>query len=265
MIEIRNERVNDIPLLHVVKNGNEDKMLPLIFFVHGFTSAKEHNLHYAYLLAEKGFRVLLPEALYHGERSNGQSEEKLMFHFWDIVINTIAELEVIKNDFINRGIVDSEKIGLAGTSMGGIITLGALTQFEWVNTAVSLMGSPNYAAFARAQIDHLQKADPSLSLPKEEIEAMYVSLEKYDLSQQPDKLNERPLMFWHGKKDPVVPFQPTYSFYQNIKKDYEKNSSKLKFIVDEDADHKVSREGLLETVAWFEKYLLDSTSTKIHQ
>lgn len=256
MIEIQKEQINDIPLLHVVKSGNEKKMLPLIFFVHGFTSAKEHNLHFAYLLSELGFRVVLPEAMFHGERNNSKSNEEIMFHFWDIVINTIGELEVIKDDFIRRGLAEADKIGLVGTSMGGIITLGALTQYEWIKAAVSLMGSPHYVAFARAQIEHLKKANPSLSFSEDELDEMYASLQKYDLSKQPEKLSGRPLMFWHGKKDPVVPFQPTYTFYQNIKKEYEKNPSCLKFIIDEEADHKVSREGLLETVAWFEKYLL---------
>ncbi|MBS4218023.1 esterase [Bacillus sp. FJAT-49711] len=256
MIEIRKEKVNDIPLLHVVKSGNEEKMLPLIFFVHGFTSAKEHNLHYAYLLAESGFRVVLPEAKFHGERDAGHSEEEIMLHFWDIVINTITELEIIKDDFINKGRVDSKKIGLAGTSMGGIVTLGALTQYEWVKAAVSLMGSPHYESFARAQIDHLKKADPNLSLPNEKLEEMYTALQKYDLSHQSEKLRGRPLLFWHGRKDPVVPFQPTYNFYEKIKKEYEQHPSDLKFIVDEKADHKVSREGLLETVEWFKKHLL---------
>ncbi|MCR2820999.1 prolyl oligopeptidase family serine peptidase [Lederbergia panacisoli] len=257
MIEIRNEKANDIPLLHVVKSGNEEKMLPLIFFVHGFTSAKEHNLHYAYLLAESGFRVVLPEAKFHGERSAGHSDDEIMYHFWDIVINTVTELDLIKDYFVNRGIADPANIGLAGTSMGGIVTLGALTQYEWIKAAVSLMGSPHYEAFARAQIDHLQKVNPSLSFSNKELEEMYASLQKFDLSNQPEKLRDRPLMFWHGKKDPVVPFGPTYTFYEKIKKEYEHNPSYLKFIVDEEADHKVSREGLLETVAWFEKYLLE--------
>ena len=35
------------------KRGEKEKALPLVFFIHGFTSAKEHNLHFAYLLAEK--------------------------------------------------------------------------------------------------------------------------------------------------------------------------------------------------------------------
>ncbi len=70
-----------------------------MIFIHGFTSAKEHNLHIAYLLAEKGFRAVLPEALHHGERGEEMAVEELAGHFWDIVLNEIEEIGVLKNHF----------------------------------------------------------------------------------------------------------------------------------------------------------------------
>lgn len=81
MVIVENHLINRIPLLHIVKKDAQLETLPFIIFSHGFTSAKEHNLHYAYLLAEKGFRVILPEALYHGEREQGISEEIFYGHF----------------------------------------------------------------------------------------------------------------------------------------------------------------------------------------
>ena len=49
----------------------------LSIFLHGFTSAKEHNLHYAYNLAKKGIRVLLPDAHLHGVREENLDEVEL--------------------------------------------------------------------------------------------------------------------------------------------------------------------------------------------
>ena len=54
-----------------------------------------------------------------------------------------------------KDLADQDRIGV-GTSMGGIVTLGALTQYKWIKAAVSLMGSPNYVKFAQAQIEHLK-------------------------------------------------------------------------------------------------------------
>lgn len=58
MIQIENQTVSGIPFLHIVKEENRHRAVPLVIFIHGFTSAKEHNLHIAYLLAEKGFRAV---------------------------------------------------------------------------------------------------------------------------------------------------------------------------------------------------------------
>ncbi|MDP1136551.1 esterase, partial [Klebsiella pneumoniae] len=82
-----------VPVLHVVKSEKQDARLPLIFFINGFTSAKEHNLHLGYLLAEAGYRAVLPDALFHGERDEGLIERILQLSFWDIVVRTITEIE----------------------------------------------------------------------------------------------------------------------------------------------------------------------------
>ena len=256
MIEIHHETLNKIPLLHVVERGNENKQLPFVIFIHGFTSAKEHNLHFAYLLAKKGFRVVLPEAIFHGERADGRNVEAISYDFWNIVIQTLEELDIIKKHFVDRSLVNEDAIGVVGTSMGGIVTLGALTQFQWIKAAVSLMGNPNYEQFSRSQVDYLKEKDVKIPFTDEQLEESFKSLRKYDLSLQSDLLQERPLMFWHGKRDRVVPFEPTYQFYQSVKSHYQNHPERLSFIVDEYADHKVSREALLKTVDWFEKYLI---------
>jgi uncharacterized protein len=261
VIGVTKEVINGKPLLHVANQQHWTECLPTIFFIHGFTSAKEHNLHYAYLLAEEGFRVFLPDCLYHGERSAGFTEQELNFQFWNIVIQTIHELKEWKDVYVHKGFIDEERIGVAGTSMGGIVTLGALTQYDWIQAAVSLMGTPTYEQFAKMQMDYLKQKGIELPLTKEEEEAFWDQIRKFDFSQQPEKWNKRPLMFWHGEKDDVVPYEPAFSFYEQLKA-MGSSESLLKFICDPSAGHKVTREGVLQTVAWFQTHLL-STSVKV--
>lgn len=255
MITVEKKKYAEIPVLHIVKNQLKDDKLPLILFVHGFGSAKEHNLHYAYLYAEEGFRVVLPEADFHGERDQGLNELEMNFKFWDIVINEVKELQIIKDELSDQGLIDEARIGVAGTSMGGIVTLGALTQYPWIKTAVSLMGSPYYEEFCRGQIEAMKDNDIDIPLSNEELDELYRELRNFDLTLQPDKLDGRPLLFWHGERDKVVPFRYTYDFYQDIKPLYEDNPENIAFIVDTTMDHKVSREGLLASVDWFKKHL----------
>ncbi|MBS4172029.1 alpha/beta fold hydrolase [Bacillus sp. FJAT-49736] len=255
MIQIHKEMLNDIPVLHVVKEHLEREKTPLILFIHGFESAKEHNLHYAYLLADKGFRVVLPEIMNHGEREAEVSKMEMMFQFWEMIIHTIDEIEQVKNYYVECGLVDVERIGVAGTSMGGIITCGALTRFEWIKAAVVLMGSPNYEEFALSQIEQLKNNGVQIPLSNEELQKQISALYEYDLSKQPQILNMRPILFWHGVKDSMVPYQPTYDFYNRVKTFYQQAPERLDFITDRKAGHKVSRKGLLQAVMWFERWL----------
>ncbi|MFJ8267458.1 prolyl oligopeptidase family serine peptidase [Peribacillus asahii] len=255
MITIKNEKVGNIPVLHMSKEELFEKKQPLIFFIHGFMSAKEHNLHYAYLLAEKGFRVILPDVIHHGERESGYSEKELSSRFWKMIVQTIHELNILKEELVSRHLVLADKIGVVGTSMGGIVTNGALAAYDWISAAVSLMGNPAYVRFAEYQVEQMKKILPELDLKEKDVQEQLELLKPYDLSLNPDKLQNRPLMFWHGAKDQVVPYKFAHDFYQHIKSNYESEPDHLMFILDEKAGHKVSRFGVLQTVAWFDKHL----------
>jgi fermentation-respiration switch protein FrsA (DUF1100 family) len=255
MIVINKEETAGIPFLHVVEEKKLKSEMPLIFFIHGFTSAKEHNLHYAYLLAEKGFRVILPDALFHGERQQGMNEEELSYSFWDIVVQTIHELNELKEYFSENGLIEANKIGMAGTSMGGMVTLGALTQYDWVQAAVSLMGTPAYITYANGLISELKKKGKQLPFSEKELDDKIQSLERYDLSLHSELLNGRPLLFWHGGADPVVPHKMALQFYQSVKPMYGNKEQDLKFILEPHAAHKVTRKGILMTIDWFLRHL----------
>lgn len=255
MIVVEKKRIEHIPVLHIVKQKQFSDRMPLIVLLHGFTSTKERNMHYAYLFAEKGFRVIMPEAKYHGTRSEGLSEAELSFRFWEIVITSIEELSTIKQELVEEGLVDPSRIGVAGTSMGGIITLGALAKYEWIKAGVSLMGNPSFEQFALWQLNEMEKRNVQIGLSQEQISSLLNQLKQYDLSLQPEKLNNRPLLFWHGKLDPVVPYQSAYDFYEQNRKNYEGTDGEFEFITDENAGHNVSNAGVEATANWFEKHI----------
>ena len=255
MILVEKLYIGEIAALHIVHKDNYEKKLPYIQFTHGFTSAKEHNLHFAYNLAEKGFRVVLPDCLYHGDREQEFSSMQLNLQFWNIVMKTIDEIASIKDYFSDKGYIDESKIGLVGTSMGGIVTLGALRKYPWINAAVCLMGMPYYEKFAKHTISEIEKRGYKLPLSQEEMDYLLSSLGELDLSKAPETLMDRPLMFWHGKKDEVVPYAYSHQFYEEIKPLYKKSPDKLYYMSEENAGHKVSRKAMLKTIEWFEEHL----------
>ncbi|WP_164215019.1 esterase [Virgibacillus sp. YIM 98842] len=254
MIGIFEEQLNDIPVLHVVEAAKEKKALPTVVYFHGFTSAKEHNLPFAYLLADSGYRVILPDSQYHGAREMKEvSSVKKQVSFWNIVMNNVVELEEMKKELDKKELILDERIGIAGTSMGGITTSAALSQYSWIKTAAILMGSPKITTYAKTLVDSFKKTG-NLPVTDEMIEELYDELQQYDLSLKPEKLNNRPLLFWHGENDAVVPFDHSYTFYEDASKLYE-NKEDIYFIKEANRDHKVSRHAVLETIKWFKKHL----------
>lgn len=254
MIGIYNENINEIPSLIIVEESKKEEALPLFIYSHGFTSAKEHNLPIAYLLAESGYRVILPDSIYHGEREiENMSTKEKSFKFWNIVLKNIEELAVIKEYFAERNLILGDRIGLAGTSMGGITTAAALTTYDWIQVSAVLMGTPKMVQFSKELIASIEKSG-SLPISEDELEVLYETLSHYDLSKQPEKLNDRPLLFWHGENDQLVPYYHSHEFYQEVNPLYE-NQSNIKFISEANQDHKVSRYAILETVNWFKKFL----------
>lgn len=253
MIGVSNRKFNTIPALVIVEATKENEALPVVLYHHGFTSAKEHNLPLAYLLAEKGFRVVLPDSEYHGEREVDISAKKKQISFWDIVMQNVHETKEIYDVLQSEKLILDDRFGIAGTSMGGITTSAALTQYPWIKVAAVLMGSPKITTYAKTLVSSFKRMG-DLPVTDEMINYLFESLKQYDLSEQMDKLNNRPLLFWHGEDDAVVPFDHSYTFYEKAKEQYDKKDD-IQFLNQPNQGHKVSRYAILETMKWFEKYL----------
>ncbi|CAG9623449.1 alpha/beta fold hydrolase [Sutcliffiella rhizosphaerae] len=255
MINIVKQSAGAISFLHVCEKESFANTKPTVIFIHGFQSVKENNLHYAYLLAEKGFRVVLPDCIHHGDRSSGLLDHETMQAFWEIVIQTIHEVELLKNYLVENKLAEEKYIGVAGTSMGGIVTFGALKRYPWIKAAVSLMGCPSYQEFAQWKVNKVMETGFVLPFNPQQLETYISKLEPYDLSSDLGSLNERPLFCWHGKKDNEVPIDPLLTFVNDIKGYYKNKPEHFKLTVDEQAEHKVTREGVLATTDWFATHL----------
>jgi fermentation-respiration switch protein FrsA (DUF1100 family) len=256
VVIVEKELWNKIPLLHVYKEGLKNEQTPVVLFLHGFTSAKEHNLHYAYQLAEKGLRVLLPDAHLHGERQEYLNEMQLSLRFWEVVLTSIEDVKTIREQLMELDLVtDQTKIALAGTSMGGIETFGCLKVYPWIDVAAVLMGSPSYVKLAKAHMAQSEARGFKLPVTEQERIQMLEGLVKFDLTKDPDALNDRPVFFWHGEQDNVVPYEPTFSFYNSIKNSYANHPERFQFKTDKTAGHAVSRKGLLEATDFIADYL----------
>lgn len=255
-MNVEKELWGHIPILHITPEGYKGGTLPTVIFLHGHTSAKEHNLHYAWQLAQKGIRVILPDALLHGERDEAQDEVQISLRFWEIVLTSIEELGFLHEELHKRGLADGEP-AVGGTSMGGITTLGALTTHPWIKAAAVMMGSGNYVELAKAQMRQYESRGFELPLTDEERSGMLNALSRFDISMNRQALSGRPVFFWHGVKDPTVPFEPTNRLYHALQQDYQEYPERLVFLKETEAAHAVSRKGMLAATDWLAMQIKD--------
>lgn len=247
MIWIENKKIATVPTLHVIQKELVTKRVPTVFFLHGYGSAKEHNLHVAYLLAEKGFRVILPDALHHGEREQSLKGSERDTSFWEIVLTSISEFEHMVSELQEKGLVTKSQIGMSGTSMGAITMYGALAKYDWLKVAASFMGTAYYESFANDQLHMLHNRGGVIS--KEEVEEILHHIRPFDLSTQLHMLSDRHLFIWHGEEDDIVPYHYSKQLYDTI----QNNVKSMTFINEKKFGHRVSRYAILQAVHWFTK------------
>ncbi|KYG59176.1 alpha/beta fold hydrolase [Planococcus maritimus] len=248
-MKVTNELWGSIPILHITPEGHKEGPLPTVIFLHGHTSAKEHNLHYAWQWAQQGVRVILPDALLHGERDQSLDEVQISLRFWEIVLTSIEELGFIHAELHKRNLTTGEP-AVGGTSMGGITTLGALTAHPWIKAAAVMMGSGNYVELAKAQMRQYESRGFDLPLTDNEREGMLQALSRFDISLNRQAFNGRPVFFWHGVKDPTVPFEPTNRLFHALQQDYAAYPERLSLMKETEAAHAVSRKGMLAATSW---------------
>lgn len=249
MVEMYQEEVEGIQLVHAVPSGQYHAPLPTIFFYHGFLSSKEIYSYFGYTLAKAGYRVILPDAQLHGARADGD-EPKRLASFWRILQSNVDELELLKESFVARGLADGERLAVAGVSMGGMTTLASLVRFPWVKVAACLMGSGYFSTLSATLYPNYQQEDAE---QREAFRQHHAPLLSWDVSDKVAQIADRPLFIWHGEQDDVVPFADSLRLRQEIIASG--HGSNLTFVAEPAATHKVSVFALNETVAFFERQL----------
>ncbi|OJF95943.1 alpha/beta fold hydrolase [Alkalibacterium sp. 20] len=246
-LTIRQRTLGTIPLLEVVDERRRNDVLPLIVYYHGWQSAKELVLTQGRLLAEAGFRVLLPDAVNHGDRYQPITKIPSLT-FWQSIQTNLFEFGYIVNHFKKLGVVD-DRIAVGGVSMGGITTCALLTHHPEIQAAACVMGSPQPVNYRTRLLEHAAKLDRFFP---EDYESLLAWVPKYDLSHHPDTLGERPLLFWHGIHDLVVPYDHVVEFVK------ENPGANLTFI-EEDEEHLVRVPTMKQITEFYKREMIEKS------
>lgn len=206
--------ISHVPILEVFPEGADYNALPLVIYYHGWQTSKELGLTNARKIAKYNIRVVLPDAMFHGDRQLATISTIPSFTFWSSIQHNLSEFDLIVRFYQERNLIKDNQIGVAGFSMGGMTTAGLLTKHPEIKAAAILMGTPNYQAFIQKM--HRVLEERKISIPKD-LSDLLSWTDNYDLSRQPEKLQGRPLYFWHGTEDEKIDYQQAYEFFSQYR------------------------------------------------
>jgi len=239
-LSIEEHILGTIPLLEVVASDQKHKKLPLIIYYHGWQSSKELTLTQGRYLAREGFRVILPDAFNHGNRKQPMTDIPSLT-FWQSIHTNIFEFGYIVDALQKRGVAD-DRIGVGGISMGGMTTTGLLTHHPEIKAAACVMGSPKLVAYRDRIFNHASQMDRFFP---HDYKSLLNWVPEYDLSLHPEKIDGRPLLFWHGQQDVVVPYTHVVEFID------ENNEKENIQFIDENEEHLVKPETMSKITQFF--------------
>lgn len=105
-IAVRHRSIERIPVLEVVSEESRSEALPLLIYYHGWQSSKELVLTQARKIARLGVRVILPDAMFHGERKLGEPSSIPSVTFWSSIQHNILEFSVLVRFFEKKQMIE---------------------------------------------------------------------------------------------------------------------------------------------------------------
>ncbi|MBN6042597.1 esterase [Citrobacter sp. ku-bf4] len=249
MIEIETRQLMEHHLLHAFPSGQRNTPLPCIVFYHGFTSSSLVYSYFAVALAQAGFRVIMPDAAEHGARFNGD-EQARMGHFWQILQQSMQEFTALHAALRAEHWLLEERLAVGGASMGAMTALGIMTRHPDVKCVASLMGSGYFTRLAQTLFPPLPLETPE---QEQAFRHIIAPLAKWEVSQQLERLADRPLLLWHGQDDDVVPAAESFRLQQAmIQAGLDHN---LTCQWQAGVRHRITPEALAATVSFFRQHL----------
>lgn len=108
--------VHHIPVLEVVLKELREERIPVVIYYHGWQTSKELVLTQGRKIAQQGIRVILPDAMNHGERKQPVSSIP-SYTFWDSIYGNLFEFDTLIKHLEKRGLLH-DRLQLAGFRWG---------------------------------------------------------------------------------------------------------------------------------------------------
>ncbi|NLK64508.1 MAG: prolyl oligopeptidase family serine peptidase [Tissierellia bacterium] len=238
-------RIKGIPAIIFRPRGAKE--LPSIIFYHGWGSDKNTQRIRGFILAAAGYQVVIPDAVYHGERNPlaDYSMAAVKEYFWDIIFSNMEEYSTIEKELILKYNTEPDRIAVMGNSMGGFTAAGIFTHNKNIKALTVFNCSCSWESFNKQnfQIDMTEKL--------ERLTRKAVEMDPYN---HIGMLKDRPILMLHGDSDTLVPVEGQRDFYDKFYTIYQEKE-KIKLVEYPGLNHFVTTNMMEESINWLGRYL----------
>lgn len=227
----------------IIIEPKEETNKTLVFY-HGWGSDNERQIFRGNIFASYGYRVVLPEARYHGKRNvekldHGDKDLEGKY-ILKVIMHNIEEAPSIFN-YIEENYPGNE-IAVGGHSMGAI-TAGGLYAFKKdLKMTFIFNGINNWKELVRG-VNELKNQD-KIDEREFRINEFFLDMNPMD---SPEVFKDRPLVLYNGEDDDVIDPTGQESFVKEVEKVYE-DKKLLDFKLFEMTGHQVTTQMLEEAI-----------------
>lgn len=236
--------------LYKPKNHKEGDRLPLIVWVHGGPSGRFSDRFdsWAQLFSARGYAVLCPNI----RGSTGYGFEFMAANRYDWGGGDFKDIMAGAGFLVEKGIADSDRLGIAGWSYGGYMAAWAVTQTNRFKAAVSGAPMTDLAFEYGAEMSEINAYDTwYLGTPYENLDR-FIRMSPMTYV----KNVKTPTLILCGENDPVDPIGQCKQFYRGLRR----CGVVTKFVIYPREGHGIGEEKhrvdrLFRVLDWFKTHL----------
>lgn len=221
--------------------SKEKKQKKTILLFHGWGSSVKKYEAFANVLASEGFRVILPEIMFHDSRNkleNHYTIEATQEFFWKTIFTSVDETE----ERLTELETSPEEIILLGISMGGFIASGIYAKDNRYAGLININGSGSFLLTDSIFRQYDNRSTPTTVTPQQ--------LSEYDPIKE--EAPTSPMLLVHGEKDRIVSIKGQENYFNHFKPKTENDI--LTFMRYKDIDHTVSSKMMADILQWLRKH-----------
>ncbi len=242
--------IGEVPVL--VSRPALSEPAPLVLLSHWFSGSKEGWLERLEELNGKGWFAVAMDNRLHGERAGAgfgslMPDGKLDLPGLRRVMQaTAADMSALIDHFSRDEAVDSDRIAVAGISMGGFVSFAALVNDRRIKVATPIIASPYWEDIP---------GDTPVDLDAEAEADLTDFSRRNEPASRMETIPPRALLMQVGAEDAHYKVQRVELFYEELRPLYGNQAERLRLIVQPGVGHECTPEMWANAIAWLDAYL----------